>query len=91
LGISELLVNTEKAREFLQCHGNEVILKNVLKEETWQPLLGENVKESNYRRWFWIIYKRSGFEIASSIILVHVYKNKVIRKIEEIINKIRNI
>jgi NAD-dependent dihydropyrimidine dehydrogenase PreA subunit len=89
LGISELLVNSEKAQKFLKDHGNEVILHECTREDVWQPLLEQDMQNSLYRRLFWHLYKEYGFEKASGLILIHIYKIKLVRKIARVKNKLK--
>jgi len=88
-GLSEVLVNSEKARMIVKENIDNEMFLRCNKEESWQPLLSQHLEVNiTLRDRFWRVYKSKGYKKATDIIMPKVYKRIVRRKLEYIKQKL---
>lgn len=91
LGLSEIIVNTPKAEHLVKNIKDVPYLIECRKEDVWQPLLEHNERVWNLKDKFWVMYKESGFEAASRLILPHIRRariKKVLGNFKQICKKV---
>ena len=76
-GISEVLVNTDDARQLIKKYIIEDDFLKCSKEDVWQPLLERGIHVDTKREMFWEKYEREGFAKATDIIMPMVYKREI--------------
>ncbi len=77
LGLSEILINSEKIERLLHRKNVSFQFIKCSKEDVWQPLLERNGKIWPFKNIFWKIYEKQGFEYASRLILLRIWRVKI--------------
>ena len=91
-GVSLVLINDEIGKDFFDKSKEDITFKSVELEKILQPPLKGNFIEPSNRKKFWHLYYTKGFEKAIEIygtIKKATIKDRVLRKIKKITNKIK--
>ena len=91
LGISEILVNSEKIEKVIHMIDKSPQVLQCTKKDVWQPLLEKDAKIWPLKPLFWKIYKKRGFESASRLILLRIWRVRLQRFAISLKNKLRMV
>lgn len=79
IGLSEILVNSPKVEKLIR---KIIKIPQILpcsKEDAWQPLLEGDMQEWPLKNLFWKVYEKRGFDSATKLIFVHIWRVKIKR------------